>query len=127
MVTHLLNFSFSRLVSVVDYYLVHLQYNYDESGAPVAFDIALLLLKQPIIHSPYSNRKSLTLCAANQFRYGTLIGLGLTNQNPDIPSQQLMQSRLQRVERDRVLNLAFSVDSVSQNVLKILRKYLGFD
>ena len=92
--------------------MVPLQYNYDESGYPAAFDFALIKVEQNISHANPSRKTHLELCASSDFPHGRFIGLGLTNQNPDEPADQLMHIRLKKLKRYYIISLFHTLNKL---------------
>ena len=58
------------------------------------YDLAIVKVMQRISFG-YQNRAMLAPCLPHYGRYGTFIGLGLTNQNPDEHPIQLMEAILE--------------------------------
>ena len=79
-------------------YLVHYLFNPRISEGPLPYDMALVKLERGVDKNENFARPCRYNLASERdnYRFGTLIGLGLTNQNPDIKPQGLMQAVLQK-------------------------------
>ena len=91
-------------------YVVHRSYDIDADGTIDPFDIALVKLEDKVNIHHRLNFVYPKACRfgpnwQKMYKYGTVIGLGLVNQSPEIRATQLMEAVLQIDENCGLYNL----------------------